>query len=270
MRVGNCTSSEIVALVNYGKRDMNAEELAQRPVKGVGSKTTTIEDENLFSVGGLTYLNQCNMERRLQRSLTDESRAKPLTWGSLGEKRVFDILGTEYRLCSHETLKHPEIDYWLGSPDAEKFDAGKTIVDVKCPFTLTSFCNLVDDYVVNGEVVHKGGTIEAVMNNHSDGLKYFWQLVSNGIITGSQFAELIVYMPYQHELEDLRELARNSDEGIQSKFAWINYATDDELPFLIEGGFYKNINIIRFEIPRTAKDLLKQRLLLAGKYLKTY
>lgn len=243
-RVGNLTSSEIVAITTNNKKGQP------------------------FGAAGLTYISECNMERRLGRSITDEVKARATSWGQLVEKRVFDILGMEYQLASDETICHPLFTYWWGSPDALKNNGEKTVCDVKCPLTLKSFCQLVDDYVVDGNVVHNGLTIEALRNNHKDGEKFYWQLISNACITGATIGELIIYVPYQHELEEIRELASSAPEGVQSKFAWVNYASDDELPFLIEGKHYKNINIIRFEIPQADKDFLTERVGLAGKKLE--
>lgn len=223
-RIGNITSSEIVALVN--------------------SKKT-------FD----TYVYECNLERKLGRSISTETNSKPTSWGKLVEKRVFDILGMEYILSSNQTDLHPQIKYWAGSKDGIKHDEGKTVFDIKSPYTLKSFCQLADCE-----------TIEQVRNNHKDGEKYYWQLVSNACINDCQWAELIVYCPYQSELATIREMAANID-GDQNKIAWINWSTDDDLPYLIKGGYYKNLHIIRFEVPQTDKDLLTTKVLEAGKLL---
>lgn len=238
-RVGNFTSSEIVALTSNNK------------------------EKKPFGKPGLTYIAECNMERRLGRSLTDEVKARATSWGTLVEARVFELLGLDYKLCSTETIAHPHFPFWKGSPDAEKFDAGKTVCDIKCPLTLKSLCTMVD-------CLSAANPIEALRENHSDGEKFYWQLVSNAILTGAKFAELIIYCPYKNELEEIRELARNADEGVQSKFYWVHAASDDELPFLIEGGYYKNLNIIRFEVPQADKALLTERVALAGKELQVF
>ena len=82
------------------------------------------------------------MERRLGRSLDKENNAHELSWGKLMEDRVFDLLGVEYELVSKDTIKHPKYSFWVGSPDANKFDEGRTVIDIKCPITLKSFCRL--------------------------------------------------------------------------------------------------------------------------------
>ena len=241
IRNGNFTSSEIFAILTEGK------------TKGTWGKPA------------LTYIDECNMERRLGRSLTSESNARPLIWGRVLEEKCFELLGTEYKLCSQTTLQHPDIPYWVGSPDGVKFDIGGTVIDEKCPMTLKSFCNLVDP-------LYEGLTGMDAMNKiretHKDGEKFYWQLISNGILTKSKYAELIVYVPYQNELESIREITQNWADD-PNPVAWINFAADCELPYLHEGGYYKNINIIRFEIPESDKILLTQKVIEAGKMLKT-
>ncbi len=237
-RIGNCTSSEIVALTKLAK------------------------DGKSFGVPALTYIAECNMERRLGRSLTDESNARPLTWGKLGERHVFDnILGTEYALCSLATIVHPTINHWSGSPDGTKKD---TVADIKAPMTLKSFCQLVDPVYagLSGE-----DAMKVIRETHKDGEKYYWQLVSNAILTQKQFAELIVYVPYKSELDEIRRLAQSVEPDQLSKHYWIAMALEDELPHLIDGGYYKNLTTIRFEVPQADKDLLTAKVLKAGELL---
>lgn len=231
-RLGNFTSSEIVALTKSGKK------------------------EGSLGAPALTYIEECNMERRLGRPLENEADAKPTSWGKLIESRAFELLGLEYTLCSQETLSHPTIDCWKGSPDACKEDG--TVVDIKCPITLKSFCQLVD-----------GMSIEAVRNIHPQGEKYYWQIVSNAILTNSKYGELIVYVPYRSELEAIKDLASSAGEsGEYTK--WIYYASEDGLPFLIDGGHYKNLNIIRFEIPDSDKEFLTNRVLECKELLQEF
>lgn len=240
LRVGNFTSSEIVALT---KRDK----------KGTG-----------FGAPAITYIDETNFERKLGRSITDEVNARPLTWGKLLESRVFNLLGLEYILTSNDTVPHPTISYWAGSKDGIKHDEGKTVIDIKCPMTLKSFCQLVDP-------LYKGLTGIIAMNyirdNHKDGEKFYWQLVSNSIIDETQYAELIVYMPYQSELEEIMNMARAVDGADMSKHYWIAMASEGDLPFIQDGGYYNNINTIRFEVPQEDKDFLTESVEKAGAML---
>lgn len=245
LRIGNFTSSEIAALMSNGKA------------------------KDSFGKPAYTYIAECNLERRLGRSIDNESNARPLSWGHLVENRVFDLLGIEYQLVSKETIGHPTIEYWSGSPDAKKFDEGKTVGDIKSPLTLKSFCQLVEP-IYNERLNCLPGIVQMnhIRENHKDGEKYYWQLVSNSILTDSKYAELIVYAPYKNELEEIRELARSIDSDKQYLYWWINNATDEELPWLHEGGYYRNINTIRFEVPQEDKDALTERVITAGEMLE--
>src|SRR5690242_7508259 len=155
-RVGNFTSSGIVALTTSGK------------TKGS------------FGKPAFTYIEKKNKERRLGRRIEKDFDAKPTSWGNLIEQRAFDQLGLEYTLCSKLTLAHPEIPYWKGTPDAYKeVEDVLTIADEKCPYTLDSFCDLVDPYIEEGKIIHPALSIEAVRANHKEGETYYWQITSN-------------------------------------------------------------------------------------------
>jgi hypothetical protein len=224
-RIGNFTSSEIVALIKGGKTSQ-------------------------------TYISECNIERRLLRSITDDVTARPLSWGNLVESRAFDSLGLEYSLNSQETILHPAIPYWSGSADGFKEDEGRTVIDIKCPMTLKSYCTFYDCK-----------DISEAREKHKDGEKYYWQLVSNAIISDCRYAELIIYMPYQRELQHLRELAQDAPPELLYKFFWIANGNDEELPHLVEEGYYKNLKVIRFEVPDKDKEFLTNAVLGAGKSL---
>ncbi len=230
LRNGNFTSGEIFNLISEGK------------VKGT------------FGKPALTYIQGKNYERKLNRALNSDVSARPTSWGNLVELHAFGLLDLNYKITSEQTIIHPEHSFWVGTPDGVNTKTN-TVFDIKCPFTLKSFCELVECK-----------TAEELIENHKDGEKYYWQLVSNAILTNSKFAELIVYCPYKSELEAIRELASNFD-GDQNKIAWIGFSQDDDLPYLIEGGHYKNLNIIRFEVPQSDKNLLTFSVIEAGKKL---
>lgn len=202
------------------------------------------------------YVLECNMERKLGRALNSEASAKPLQWGKLLEKYVAEnYLGLSYHIMLDETIPHSEIDFWVGSPDCKNKIEG-VVSDIKAPYTCKSFCQLVDV-----------GTIEAVRENHKDGEKFFWQIVSNAILTGSQYGELLVFMPYFSELEKVKALCEDMEDP--GEFYWINATPNSKLPFLPDGCGYKNFNRIRFEVSQQDKDTLTAVVKEAGFKLET-
>ncbi len=220
-RVGNFTSSENVALVS-------------------NPMPSAKKEGAIFGKPALTYIEECNMERKL-------------------EKIVPQLLGEEYIMSCEETTMHHTIKCWAGSKDGMKMDEGKTIVELKCPLTLKSFCQLVDP-LYNGFTGMDA--INIIRETHKHGEKFYWQIVSNACIDNAKYGELIVYMPYLSELEVIKKIA----DGQQDCY-WITMAMDDELPYLIENKYYRNLNILRFEIPQSDKDFLTNRVLEAGKML---
>jgi len=228
-RIGRFTSSGISALLSVGK------------------------DKVSFGKPATTYIAEKNMERRLGRSLNTDTSSRATSWGKVVEMRVFEILGLEYQHVSTDSISHPQYpDIWAGSPDLVK---DGVVSEIKCPFTLKSFCQFADCK-----------DIQEIRDNHPDGDDYYWQVVSNAILTGVDKAELIIYCPYQKELSDIRDWVNNYD-GNQTPMQWIQFATDYELPYLPEGGHYKNLNIFAFEVPQSDKDLLTAKVLEAAKLL---
>lgn len=221
IRIGAFTSSQIYQLMTVNR-------------KGDG-----------WGAPALKYIKQKQWEKKLKRPLDADSSARSTSWGTLVEARAYSLIPSfDTRIQSTETLSHPGIQGWVGTPDYTETDL---VGDIKCPWTLTSFCQLVDAINLGQEAVK------------DEFPQYYWQLVSNGLITGKKFAELTVYCPFQDELEEIREMARRQDEN-QEKYAFINFALDDDLPYLVRDGEYKNMYQIRFEIPDADKDLLIEKV----------
>ena len=214
-RNGNFSSSEIHKLVKKG-RAKDAE----------------------FSAPGLTYIKEKRYESLLGRPLQGRTFAKPTSWGTHLEERPFKMLPEGYSLVSQDRLSHPTIDRWCGAPDFVTEDA---VGDIKCPYTLKSFCEMID---VMGDV----DAFKALKP------EYYWQLVSNAILTNKDKAEFIIYVPYLSELDAVRECM---------DLTWLDNTSDEELPYLLDGGNYDNLNRFTFDIPQEDKDLLTERVNLA-------
>ena len=195
----------------------------------------------VFSAPGLTYIKEKRYESLLGRPLQGMVFAKATSWGTFLEERAFGMLPDGYSLVSQDRLAHPTIERWTGAPD---FITEDTVGDIKCPYTLKSFCDMMEFM----------GDVEAFKTAKPE---YYWQLVSNAILTDKDKAEFVVYVPYLSELEDVREL------GYENDVNWLERAEDEEMPYLLDGGNYENISRFKFDIPQEDKDLLTERVKLA-------
>lgn len=202
-----------------------------------------------------TYIKECNYERVLGRSLGTEVSTRPIAWGHLCEYRVFnDLLGTEYTLTSKATILHPTIKCWAGSPEGLK--GSNTVYDIK-GLQLKAFCEVVDIIEAND-----------VQRLKDEFPEKFWQLVSNSCLLDVTHAELIVYCPYKSELDAIRKLTENlEDWDLQKQLYWVSTADDEELAYLPDGGYYKNLNHLTFEVPQSDKDALTEKILECEKLL---
>jgi hypothetical protein len=220
-----------------------------------------------YSVDSQTYINECNWERKAKRSIEVQSNAKPLTWGKCCEKIAFDKIGLDYTLMSDQTIQHPTINFWVGSPDAH------TLIkcgDLKCPQQLESFRKMSDPFYDKdtGSLLYEAFTIEALRKNHKDGDKFYWQVVSNSIllreVKGLNITkgQIIIFVPYEDELQEIKDSCDGSPDYYS---IWASSA--DELPYLNRDGDFKNINIIEFDIMPRDVDALTERVKEAGELL---
>lgn len=203
-----------------------------------------------FGAPGLKYIKQTRYERRLGRAINAERTSRPTSWGSLAERRAFDLLPIEYKLVSQDRIVHKTIPSWTGAPDLV---ANGAAGDVKSPYSLEVFCD-------------KLIALKNIETYKEEFPEDYYQHISNAILLESNGVKIthfdaIIYCPYKSELEDIRTMASNIDDPAdQREYYWIAQASDDELPFIPEGSPFKNLNIFRFPVPNIDKWGLIERV----------
>lgn len=228
-RVGNFTSSQI------------------------GKLTTTGRGAEGFGSGAITYINEKYLERQLGRSLGVEMDSKVTSWGHLCEIRVNDLLGLEYQHRSNKTVIHPEYDFWSGSCDF--IVPERLIAECKAyqPKNFTEYSLAI----VRGD-------IDFLRSEFS---MEFWQAVSNAIINQVPIAELICYMPFEFELDEIRQLARDMVEQGKYQYKWIIDAEKQYLPYVPNESKMRSFNRFQFEVLKSDVDFLTERVIKANKLL---
>lgn len=220
-RVGRFTSSKIFKLMKEGR------------TKGS------------FGAPALTYIEEKRFEKKLGRRLEIEKGSRATAWGLGVEGWAFEKLPLSYELLSKTTIVHPDIEFWAGSTDLVTDDA---VGNIKCP-ELKAFCQLIE---CNGD--------PELLREYKDG-EYFWQLISDATLNNKKYAELIVYVPYFHDLVKIQEYLYDNEE-----YRWLANLNANELPWIPTGGNYKDLNIFRFEADPYKEELIA-RVLEAGKLL---
>lgn len=229
-RIGSFTSSEIHKLVKPGK-------------------------SNEFSAPGLTYIRKKVYENRLGRSIDTGAYSRAIAWGELVEIFLFEKINDYYIPTGAQTVPHPSIDHWAGSPDFVM--EGVKVADTKC-YWPENFCRYVDVLITED--------IERIKKEYE---AEYWQLVSNSCILDTPKAEVICYMPYKEELEEIREFVNNYRGSDPWRYRFIVEDQDYQLPFIdSETSFYKNLNTFEFEVPQADKELLTERVIKAVEVLK--
>lgn len=195
-----------------------------------------------------TYIEEKQIERRLGRPISTDKYGRPMAWGHFMEQFVFTkFTGLEYQITANKTTVHPTIKQWSGSTDL--IVPGVKVSDIKC-FEPKKFALYTDALL-----------LKDVDNLRENFAVEYWQLVSNAIINNVPNAEAITFIPYKEELEEIREMAANYDGEDQWKYKFICDANDIELPYIPEGGYYKNLNRFEFEVPIADREFCEKIVL---------
>jgi len=210
-RCGKFTASEFSSLIADCKREMTADELANRP-KGVTAKQ--IVDPTLLADGALTFIDQVAGEILTGQSADSDFLSKEMEWGVLHEPdacklyaKTMGCVVTEVGSISYQPLKK----YVSGSPDGLIDDDGG--VEIKCPYTN-------HNHLKNLRLK----TWQDVKENRKE---YYWQCIGGLLITGRKYWDFVSYSPnfpgalqigivrlnYEDVQKDVRHLA------IKLKFA---------------------------------------------------
>ena len=247
-RIGSLTNSQIHKIMKIGKVDMSEKELQQNKIENPKSKVKT--KAGGFSAAGKTYIEERVTERRMGRSLEVKAYAKAMAWGQIMERYVHAKLGMEYIYICKGTLRHPSIEGWSGSTD---FAVLNERAEIDCIAEMKAY-----------EPKNFAKYTDAILSKDINIIKEkcpeeYWQIVGNAIINSVDYGEAICFMPYRSELESIRELARSADEKEQWKYRFISERDDMSLAHLPDGGYYKDLNKFKFEIPAEDKIFMTAR-----------
>lgn len=207
-----------------------------------------------------TYIEEKQIEKRMKRCLDTGAYSQAMAWGRYMENRVFRLMGMSYTMVSKKTLLHPINGlFWSGSPDMIVFkgDEAEVVAEVKCYYPL-KFAKLTDAMIAFEDT----GDL-AFLKKVNKGKEY-WQVVSNAIICGINIAEIITYMPYESEMAEIKNEVENFDGADQWEFRFIAERGNDVLPVLPNKGYYKNLNVCRFQIPEEDINFLTKAMIDAS------
>lgn len=154
-----------------------------------------------------------------------------------------------------ETFSHPEYSFLVGTPDF--IVQGVKDVELKC-FEPKNFASYVSALLTED--------LDYIKKEHP---KEYWQIVQNSLILNVKNGEAIVYMPYESEMEEIRELANDplyyeSLGLLPWQVRFIQEKANSELAVLPNDSSFKNLNIFEFEVPESDKEFLLNRAIRAN------
>ncbi|AKG94235.1 hypothetical protein AVT43_gp61 [Polaribacter phage P12002L] len=219
-----------------------------------------------------TYIKEKKREKKLNRSISNTVYTRAIIWGIVCELYIFaKKLDTSFSDMNNVgRLTHPDFENWTGVPDT--FRRIELVVgDIKSPSSLIKFCDLIEN-------TEEG--LESFKINHPD---YYWQLVSNAILTGVDKAELLFYIPYLSEMKDILYFVEHIEQEslpLDLDLAQIQWIANEinafvtfgknpiQIPYLPNDCEYKDFNTFLFDVPNTDKEFLTERVKMAIEKLK--
>lgn len=205
-----------------------------------------------------TYIKKKMYERALGRSVDMGKKSQSMTMGSFLEKYVHFNLPNEYQLMNKKSIVHPKYSFWCGAVDFIVPEV--KVSELKC-FEPENFASYTLALMTRDT--------EKIKAEHP---KEFWQIVGNATINNTPLGEGMTFMPYESEMEQLREMMQDveylNSVGLELKdLYWIHEKPNSELAVLPDDSKFKNLNIYDFEIPINDKLFLTKRVLDANKLL---
>lgn len=193
-----------------------------------------------------TYQKEVKFEQRMKRKLSLGKSTNATNWGLFLEQIVHQSLSLDYITQAQVTLPHPTIKGWVGSPDTF---TDEVVADIKC-FEPLNFCNYIEVLEQNSTEVFK-----------KEYPKEYWQLISNALILGKSKIQVILYLPYEKDLEDIRNLAASYDEYDAWKYRFIYELPPSQLACQPNDSGYKDLNIFTFDLPKEDAELLTSKVI---------
>ena len=198
-----------------------------------------------------TYAEEKALEKMLGRSLSVQVSARPLAWGSLMECVVYEGMGLGYAMTHKQTIiskYFPNIH--SGTPD---LIADNKIGEIKCPF-LKNYMLLAIDILKED--------IEVLKKNHAE---YYWQMVSNAILTKKSRVELICFIPKRKELLEVFELI-HTEEFLEkynlnvSDYVYYTPENIESFNYMPDECEFPNLTKFEFEVPMDDIMFLQARI----------
>ena len=205
-----------------------------------------------YGVPFYSLVKEKRRERRAGQSMGNDARHTPADWGNMCESIAHEHLPLDYQLVSNDGRLYHELLPWCGVPDGFKDE--DTVTDIKCPFTLTSFFNILE--AVEG--LEPDGIAAALLEACEE---YFWQLISNAILSNRSKCELILFMPKKSMIEDIQQVSKDSD------LYWFHMKNVNEMPWTADDSDIPVITIIKFDATDELKKQLTDRVEAASELL---
>lgn len=195
-----------------------------------------------------TYIEEVKFEKQLGVSCKEEASSKSLNWGTIMQYYVAENympIGFDWH---DKTEVHNDLIKWSGTPDIISEDGTG---DIKC-FYRKKFAQVANCIL---ECLTKG--VEVLKKNEPE---IYWQITSNSAIMGKSKCMLVLFLPYESELEDVREYACNSQLPEEWKYRFIYESSKSELPHQSDNSIFPNVIQYEWDIVTEDVKLIENKI----------
>lgn len=181
-----------------------------------------------------TYIEEVQLERQLKVSINDASNSRAANWGSILEHYVAKhYLPIGWEAWTEGTIVHPLIQGYSGTPDiGSQYGSG----DIKC-FGRKKFAQIAN-LAAGNEIANLKAKFPEI----------YWQITSNAILTRSNKCLLVSFLPYDSELEHIRNWVANYEIAEEWKYRFIVESDKAELPHQSDNSDFENVIVWEWDL----------------------
>ena len=206
-----------------------------------------------------TYIEEKKYESQLGVSCNEDAGSRASNWGTMMQYYVAEKYLPKGFKWHDKTEVHPTIKLWSGTADIISDDAAG---DVKC-FYRKKFAQ-VANCIVECEEIRKLSHFDRpeidyapLKKNHPE---IYWQITSNAAILNKSKGLLIIFLPYESELEDVKAFAYNSELPDEWKYRFIYESHKSALPYQSDDSVFSNVIYFEWDIDSEDVKLIESKI----------
>lgn len=193
-----------------------------------------------------TYKEEKELERKIKMAIKEDVGSRSSNWGTIMEYYVNEnYLPIGWNAWTSGTIESKEFENWSGTPDIYSEDA---IGDIKC-YGRKKFAQMASVIALNDLEIFKKQFPDT-----------YWQLTSNAALADKNKCMVLIYLPYEKELDDIANWVANYEIDHPWKYRFISESESWELPCQSNDSDFDNVITFEWYLVKEDVEALKNEL----------